>query len=126
MIFILCESRSSNMYRAIWNKILELVPMLQHNVKFIMSDYETAAMKVINEQFPAAAAHGCWFHYNQVCIIILHNLFFMFILYYLHKPVIIIHKYSLTGTFASLAAIRLNGCTKKHFINDYEYGIGSF
>ncbi|XP_067217031.1 uncharacterized protein [Linepithema humile] len=69
MIFILCESRSSNMYRAIWNKILELVPMLQHNVKFIMSDYETAAMKVINEQFPAAAAaHGCWFHYNQALL----------------------------------------------------------
>lgn len=79
MIFILCESRSSNMYRAIWNKIIELAPMLQQNVKFIMSDYEMAAMKVVNEQFPAAEAHGCWFHYNQVCIIILYNnLFFVF------------------------------------------------
>lgn len=68
MIFILCESRSINMYRAIWNKIVELVPILQQNVKFIMSDYETAAMNVITEQFPAAEAHGCWFHYNQVLL----------------------------------------------------------
>lgn len=43
MIFILCESRSSNMYTAIWKKIIELVPMLQQNLKFIMSDYEMAA-----------------------------------------------------------------------------------
>jgi len=64
MIFILSESRSSNMYRAIWNKIIDLV--LQQNLKFIMSDYEIAAMKVINEPFPAVEAHGCWFHYNQV------------------------------------------------------------
>ncbi|RLU19834.1 hypothetical protein DMN91_008393 [Ooceraea biroi] len=65
MIFVLCESRSSNMYRAIWKRIVELVPMLQQNLKFIMSDYEIAAMKVINEQFPAAEARGCWFHFNQ-------------------------------------------------------------
>ncbi|XP_070168539.1 uncharacterized protein [Polyergus mexicanus] len=68
MMFILCESRSSNMYKAIWNKIIELVPMLQQNLKFIMSDYEMAAMKVMNEQFPAAEAHGCWFHYNQALL----------------------------------------------------------
>jgi len=66
MIFILSESRSSNMYRAIWNKIIDLVSMLRQNLKFIMSDYEMAAMKIINEQFPAVKAHGCWFHYNQV------------------------------------------------------------
>ncbi|XP_071575450.1 uncharacterized protein [Temnothorax nylanderi] len=68
MIFILCESRSSNMYRAIWNRIIELAPVLQQNLKFIMSDYEMAAMKVINEQFPTAEIHGCWFHYNQALL----------------------------------------------------------
>ncbi|KYN02586.1 hypothetical protein ALC62_06586 [Cyphomyrmex costatus] len=68
MIFILCESRSSNMYRAIWKKIMELVPMLQQNLKFLMSDYEVAAMKVISEEFPKAEAHGCWFHYNQALL----------------------------------------------------------
>ncbi|XP_071653610.1 uncharacterized protein [Temnothorax longispinosus] len=67
-IFILSESRSSNMYRAIWNKVIELVPMIRQNLKFIMSDYEMAAMKVINEQFPAVETHGCWFHYNQALL----------------------------------------------------------
>ncbi|XP_077264026.1 uncharacterized protein LOC143898430 isoform X1 [Temnothorax americanus] len=33
-----------------------------------MSDYEMAAMKVINEQFPTAEIHGCWFHYNQALL----------------------------------------------------------
>ena len=66
MIFILCECRSSDMYKAIWKKIVELVPTLEKNVKFLMSDYETAAMKVMSEQFPTAEAHGCWFHFNQV------------------------------------------------------------
>ncbi|XP_011696249.1 PREDICTED: uncharacterized protein LOC105454956 [Wasmannia auropunctata] len=56
------------MYRSIWNKIIELVPMLQQNLKFIMSDYEKAAMKVIKEKFPNAEAHGCWFHYNQALL----------------------------------------------------------
>lgn len=54
------------MYRAIWNRITELAPVLQQNLKFIMSDYEMAAMKMLNEQFPTAEIHGCWFHYNQV------------------------------------------------------------
>lgn len=66
LVFILCESRTSNMYRAIWKKIMELVPMLQQNLKFIMSDYEVAAVKMINEFFPATKAHGCWFHFNQI------------------------------------------------------------
>ncbi|XP_071568435.1 uncharacterized protein [Temnothorax nylanderi] len=68
MIFVLCESRSSNLYTAIWEKIIELVPTLQQNLKFIMSDYEAAAMKAINKQFPTAEAHGCWFHFNQALL----------------------------------------------------------
>ncbi|XP_070519757.1 uncharacterized protein [Cardiocondyla obscurior] len=68
VVFILCESRSSNMYRAVWNKIMKLAPTLKQNVKFIMTDYEIAAMNVLSEQFPAAEAHGCWFHYNQALL----------------------------------------------------------
>lgn len=45
---------------------MELAPALKQNVTFVMSDYEIAAMKVINELFPAAEGHGCWFHFNQV------------------------------------------------------------
>lgn len=65
-IFILCECRSSDMYKAIWKKIVKLVPTLEKNVKFLMSDYEIATMKVMSEQFPTAEVHGCWFHFNQV------------------------------------------------------------
>lgn len=54
------------MYKAIWKKIVELIPTLEKNVKFLMSDYEMAAMKVISKQFPTAKAHECWFHFNQV------------------------------------------------------------
>jgi len=47
-------------------EIKKLVPDLEKNVKFIMLDYEHAAGASINEHFPLASIHGCWFHYNQV------------------------------------------------------------
>lgn len=65
-IFILCESRTKALYRAIWEKVIELAPALQHNVKFIMGDYEKAAITALSEFFPTAEIHGCWFHFNQV------------------------------------------------------------
>jgi len=30
-----------------------------------MSDYEAAAIKVLEKLFPDANIHDCWFHYNQ-------------------------------------------------------------
>ncbi|XP_011859287.1 PREDICTED: baculoviral IAP repeat-containing protein 3-like [Vollenhovia emeryi] len=48
-----------------WEKIVSLAPGLSENLKFIMSDYEKAAITVMNEQFPVASIHGCWFHYSQ-------------------------------------------------------------
>lgn len=65
-IFVLCESRTKALYRAIWEKVIMLAPALQNNVKFIMGDYEKAAIATLFEFFPAAAIHGCWFHFNQV------------------------------------------------------------
>ncbi|XP_071652601.1 uncharacterized protein [Temnothorax longispinosus] len=64
-IFVLCVSRTKALYRAIWEKIIELAPALQNNVKFIMGDYEKAAIATLSEFFPVAAIHGCWFHFNQ-------------------------------------------------------------
>ncbi|XP_071576836.1 uncharacterized protein [Temnothorax nylanderi] len=64
-IFVLCESRTKALYRAIWEKLIELAPALQNNVKFIMGDYEKAAIATLSEFFPVAAIHGCWFHFNQ-------------------------------------------------------------
>lgn len=65
-MFCLCETRTSSLYEALWIKILELAPALKTNIKFVMSDYEAAAMKVLEKLFPDADIHGCWFHYNQV------------------------------------------------------------
>ncbi|KYN21649.1 hypothetical protein ALC57_05976, partial [Trachymyrmex cornetzi] len=36
-VFILCEIRTSALYEEIWSKIIELIPGLQTNVKFIMN-----------------------------------------------------------------------------------------
>lgn len=64
--FILCELRTKAFYRAMWKKIIELTPALQKHVKFIMTDYEKAAIAVLHKCFPTASIHECWFHYNQV------------------------------------------------------------
>ncbi|XP_025997504.1 uncharacterized protein LOC105203516 [Solenopsis invicta] len=67
-VFILCEKRTYALYQVIWEKILEFVPELKSNVKFIMSDYEKAANKVLQKCFPEASIKGCWFHYNQAVV----------------------------------------------------------
>ncbi|GAB1869823.1 FLYWCH-type domain-containing protein [Camponotus japonicus] len=65
VIFILCEARTASLYEKIWSKIIELVPNLLINIKFIMTDYECAAMNAMEKYFPNATIHGCWFHLNQ-------------------------------------------------------------
>ncbi|XP_071579821.1 uncharacterized protein [Temnothorax nylanderi] len=67
-VFCLCEARTSALYESIWLKVLELAPGLKTSVKFIMSDYEAAAIKVLEKLFPDANIHGCWFHYNQAVL----------------------------------------------------------
>ncbi|XP_076660376.1 uncharacterized protein LOC143364211 [Halictus rubicundus] len=67
-IFILCETLTKAMYIAIWRKIKELAPMLHKNLKFTMTDYETAAMIALEQQFPSSSVKGCWFHYNQALL----------------------------------------------------------
>lgn len=67
MVFILCEARTTALYEKIWSKLIDLVPnLLVHNIKFIMTDYEWAAMSAMEKYFPNATIHGCWFHLNQV------------------------------------------------------------
>ncbi|XP_029053838.1 uncharacterized protein LOC114881267 [Osmia bicornis bicornis] len=56
------------MYTAIWCKIKELAPMLHKNLKFTITDYETAAMVTLEQQFPSSIVKGCWFHYNQAVL----------------------------------------------------------
>lgn len=54
------------MYDILWNKIIQLIPQLEQNVNFIMSDFEMAAVKSLSTKFPRANLTGCWFHFNQV------------------------------------------------------------
>lgn len=67
-LFILCDVRTTTLYDALWDKITQLVPQLKQNIKFIMSDFEMAAVKSLNKKFPRANLTGCWFHFNQVYI----------------------------------------------------------
>ncbi|XP_076302075.1 uncharacterized protein LOC143220293 isoform X4 [Lasioglossum baleicum] len=67
-IFILCETLTKAMYIAIWSKIKELAPTLHENLKFTMTDYESAAMIALEQQFPLSSVKGCWFHYNQALL----------------------------------------------------------
>lgn len=65
-IYVLTENRKKETYHEMWNGIFELCPNLQQNCKFIMSDYEAAAVNVAKARFPNARVSGCFFHYKQV------------------------------------------------------------
>ncbi|XP_011859288.1 PREDICTED: uncharacterized protein LOC105556787 [Vollenhovia emeryi] len=67
-VFVLCEARSASLYKAMWEKIVLLAPGLNKNLKFIMADYEKAAISAMSERFPTVAIHGCWFHYSQALV----------------------------------------------------------
>ncbi|XP_076660333.1 uncharacterized protein LOC143363656 [Halictus rubicundus] len=67
-LLILCEKRTATLYTAIWEKIINIIPNLPNTIKFIMSDYETAAVKTLSKLFPSADMHGCWFHYCQAVL----------------------------------------------------------
>jgi len=41
---VLCEARSASLYKTMWEKIVSLAPGLNKNLKFIMADYEKAAI----------------------------------------------------------------------------------
>lgn len=65
-MYVLTGSRTMALYTAIFEKIVELAPGLKESLKFVMGDYERAAMSAIRTVFNGATLHGCWFHYKQV------------------------------------------------------------
>lgn len=67
----MCDKRTATLiyhttYDDLWDKIMQLIPQLEENIKFIMSDFEMAAVKSLSQKFPRAKLSGCWFHFNQV------------------------------------------------------------
>lgn len=70
ILFILSDARTTTLYDALWDKITQFAPQFEQNIKFIMSDFEMAAVKSLNKKFPTANLTGCWFHFNQVYITI--------------------------------------------------------
>ncbi|XP_077256446.1 uncharacterized protein LOC143894176 isoform X1 [Temnothorax americanus] len=67
-LFVMSDVRTTTLYDALWDKIIELVPQLKQNIKFIMSDFEMAAVKSLNKNFTTAKLTGCWFHFNQAVL----------------------------------------------------------
>lgn len=65
-VYVLCGARTRLLYRAIFSRLAELAPGLLENLRFVMGDYERAAMSAVRDVFPNAALHGCWCHFNQV------------------------------------------------------------
>lgn len=49
-----------------WSSLKQLCPDLEKNVKYIVSDYEKAAISSMKKAFPEAEMIGCWFHFCQV------------------------------------------------------------
>jgi len=41
--------------------------LLEFRPEVILTDFEAALRTELIRHFPTAAAHGCWFHINQVC-----------------------------------------------------------
>ncbi|RVE41635.1 hypothetical protein evm_013713 [Chilo suppressalis] len=63
-VFVLCSNQTAELYRGIWNLLLE-VPGLKENLKVIMMDFERALIKSVRESMPKVTIKGCWFHYAR-------------------------------------------------------------
>lgn len=65
-MFAITSHKNENIYNAILDKVIEIVPNLVTNVKHIHLDFEPAAIKSFKNKIPNAETHGCSFHYKQV------------------------------------------------------------
>ncbi|XP_012218106.2 uncharacterized protein [Linepithema humile] len=67
-LYLYCDARTTTFYDALWHKIKQLVPQLEQNIEFIISDYEMATIKSLSNKFPKAKLSGCWFYFNQAVL----------------------------------------------------------
>lgn len=63
LVYALTCNKKRPTYQLIWEKILEIQPDI--NPKYVMTDFELAAIGVLREKFPDAKRHGCVFHFGK-------------------------------------------------------------
>lgn len=68
VFWALASSKTTDMYVAIWQKILELAPQILENQIRIVVDYEAAIHSAIHQLIPNAILRGCWFHFLQALL----------------------------------------------------------
>ncbi|RVE51164.1 hypothetical protein evm_004129 [Chilo suppressalis] len=64
-VFVLCSNQTTELYKGIWNFLLERVPGFKTNLKYIMMDFERALIKSVKETMPLVTIRGCWFHFTR-------------------------------------------------------------
>ncbi|CAC82100.3 putative recombinase [Bracoviriform inaniti] len=64
-VLVLCTNQGTDLYKGIWNFLLERVPRLKENLKFVMMDFERALIKSTKETMPSVVIRGCWFHFTK-------------------------------------------------------------
>lgn len=70
--FVLMEKRTVAAYNGVFLKLKDLLPSFKPTL--VMTDFETALIKSLNENFPDAKKTGCFFHYCQVSKVVWNTL----------------------------------------------------
>lgn len=69
-VFAYTSHKTEDMYDAIMDKVIGLVPELPKNVEGFSSDFERAQIKSAKKKLPRARISGCLLHFKQVCFIL--------------------------------------------------------
>ncbi|CAD6216030.1 GSCOCG00011239001-RA-CDS [Cotesia congregata] len=65
-LFILCSHKSSDLYEAIFDWLLNRIPDIRQYWKAIVTDFEDALLFAIHSKMPWVERRGCWFHFARV------------------------------------------------------------
>ncbi|XP_057325513.1 uncharacterized protein LOC130667722 isoform X2 [Microplitis mediator] len=62
VLYVLCSSRTTSMYTAVWDFIIERANNIQNSLQYVITDFEAAIISSIRASFPLARIRGCWLH----------------------------------------------------------------
>lgn len=62
-MYILACDKTQQTYETIFNAVLSLEPNIKP--RYIITDFERAAINAINKYFPESDSRGCFFHFSQ-------------------------------------------------------------